>query len=135
MNRRKKTEILKKLHNQEELIERDDIPEYWRVAQSIPYSFYYLFKDDENNQIKLMIEDWEIMMLYLHGLNGKKGKEAEKEAIKKTVKQKYFLEFKNKDIYFFMGTRKEEQMRQRHKYYSIIGVFYPDKNFQYSLNL
>ena len=78
----KKTEILKKLHNQEELIERDDIPEYWRVAQSIPYSFYYLFKDDENNQIKLMIEDWEIMMLYLHGLNGKNGKEAEKETIK-----------------------------------------------------
>ena len=130
----KKIEILENLNNQGELIEREDIPEYWEMAQSIPYRFYYQFKDDEDNEIKLMIEDWEINMLFLKCLNGESGKDAEKEAIKK-VKQKYLLEFKNKDIYFFMGTRYQDHIKNRKKYFSIIGVFYPEKKLQLTFDL
>lgn len=113
---RKKEEILKNLRSQGKLIEQRDIVEYWKMAQSIPYTFYYVFRDDFDEEITLMIEDWEIMMLYRKCRMGE-GKEAEKKAIEK-VRQKYLTDFKDKDLYFFMGTRRKDQMRRRKKFYS-----------------
>lgn len=114
---------------QGELIERSEIPNYWEMAQSIPYTFYYVFKDDSDNEYKLMVEDWETMMLYLKCKN-----QGESAAIEK-VRQKYFHEFKQKDLYFFMGTRREAQLRHWRKPYSIVGVFYPPYVMQPELEL
>ena len=119
-----KEEILNNLKSQGELIPSNDIPHYWKMAQSIPYIFYYVFKDDSDCEIKLMIEDWELMMLYRNCI-----KDGEAIALLK-VRNKYFLEFRKKDIYFFMGTRREAHLRRWKKPYSIIGVFYPPKDLQ-----
>lgn len=97
---------------------------YWKMAQSIPYIFYYVFKDDSDCEIKLMIEDWELMMLYRNCI-----KYGEAIALLK-VREKYYFEFRDKDIYFFMGTRLEAQLRRWKRPYSIIGVFYPPKELQ-----
>ena len=119
-----KKEIISSLKSQGELIPSDDIPQYWKMAQSIPYTFYYVFKDDSDREVRLMIEDWELMMLYRNC-----AKEGEAIALSK-VRQKYFSEFRDKDLYFFMGTRREAHMRRWKKPYSIIGVFYPPKVLQ-----
>ncbi len=123
-----KAEIIENLQLQGELLERADIPEYWKMAQSIPFTFYYIFKDSSDKEIKLMLEDWETMMLYLNCRN-----KGEEQAIEK-VRQKYLYEFKERDLYFFLGTRKEAQIRNWKKPYSIVGVFYPPKNLQSELN-
>ena len=62
---RKKEEILKKYHDQSDLFAEGDIPEYWKMAKSIPFNFKYKFEDDEGNVASLSIEDWEVCMLYL----------------------------------------------------------------------
>ena len=126
---REKNEVLENLRIQAELIEGFDIPEYWKMAQSIPYTFYYVFKDDSDTEYRLMVEDWETMMLYLNCRN-----QGEQKAIEK-VRDKYFNEFKNKDLYFFMGTRREAHLRRWKKPYSIVGVFYPPKEIQPELEL
>ncbi len=91
----KKEEILYNLRMQGDLINQD-IPEYWEMAQSIPFTFYYKSKDDSGDIYKLMIEDWEIMMLYRNCI--KYGKEKALHDIKK----KYLEDFRKRDIYFFL---------------------------------
>ena len=66
-----------------------------------------------------MIEDWEIGMLYLNCM--KNGDEA--AAIEK-VKQRYFNDFVNRDIYFYLGTTLEHHNTSRNPFI-VIGVFYP----------
>lgn len=123
-----KEEILNNLKSQGELIPFQEIPQYWSMAQSIPYTFYYVFKDDSDSEIRLMIEDWELMMLYRNCVtNGG-------ESALDKVKQRYFSEFKDKDLYFFMGTRRKAQIQRWEKPYSIIGVFYPPKVLQPSFD-
>jgi hypothetical protein len=91
-----KEEIIRNLKSQGELIPSQEIPQYWSMAQSIPYTFYYVFKDDSDSEVRLMIEDWELMMLYrnctIYG---------DDIALSK-VKQKYFSEFKDKGANFKM---------------------------------
>jgi hypothetical protein len=49
-------------------------------------------------------------------------------------REKYETDFlADKDIYFFMGTTKEWQMRRAKNPFVIIGVFYPKKATQTSL--
>ena len=79
----------------------EEIEAEFRVVQKIPYKFSYLFEDDSGKKSKLMIEDWEIGMLYLNCLSRANGNE--EVAIKK-VKQRYFEDFLKRDTYFFLGT-------------------------------
>ncbi len=79
-----------------------------------------------------MIEDWELGQLYWNCLKSSDGNE---DLACKKVKQKYFDEFIEKDLHFFLGTT-----RQFHKIapnpFIIIGAFYPSKgkeNLQLSL--
>jgi hypothetical protein len=119
----KKEEILNNLRMQGDLINQD-IPEYWEMAQSIPFTFYYKFKDDSGEIYKLMIEDWEVMMLYRNCI--KHGKEKALHDIKK----KYLEDFRKRDIYFFLGTRRKAHIRRWKNPFSIIGVFYPPIEIQ-----
>lgn len=65
----------------------EEIEEEFRVVQKISYKFSYIFKDDSGKKSKMMIEDWEIGMLYLNCL--KRANNNEAVAISK-VKEKYF---------------------------------------------
>ena len=67
----------------------------------------------------MMIEDWEIGMLYLNCL-----KNGDEEAAIKKVKQKYYDDFIKKDIYFFLGTTLRHHDTSKNPFI-VIGVFYP----------
>ena len=117
-----KLEILKNLSNQMNLFQTpEEIEKEFKVVQKVPYKFFYKFEDDAGKQSTMMIEDWEIGMLYFNCLKSSHGNE--KEAVSK-VRQKYFDEFLARDLHFFLGTTK-----QYHKValnpFIIIGTFHP----------
>lgn len=101
-----------------------------KVVKKLPYKFSYrFFSDGDREPRKMMIEDWEIGALFWSCLYKTNGDE---KAALKLVKQKYFDEFKEKDLYLFLGTT--------HKFHNIapnpfviIGVFYPPKTDQLPL--
>ena len=99
----------------------EEIEKEFHVVRKVPYKFYYCFEDDTGKMAKLMIEDWEIGMLYWKCL--RKAGNNEAEAIAK-VKQKYFDDFLKRDLYFFLGTTKKFHNVGRNPFI-IIGVFYP----------
>ena len=115
-----KIEIIRDNARQLNLFNSDKPHEFFNVAEKIPYKFSYVFKDDTGKQSKLMIEDWEIGMLYRNCLKRDKD---ETKAVQK-VKQKYFDEFKKKDLHLFLGTTKANHYRGRNPFI-IIGVFAP----------
>jgi hypothetical protein len=107
----------------------EEIEKEFSVVDKLPYKFSYCFKDINGRESKLMIEDWEIGMLYWNCL--KRADENENEAVE-MVKNKYMREFSKKDIYLFLGTT-----RRFHGWASnpfvIIGVFYPPIDNQIEL--
>ena len=115
-----KIDKIREKSKQLNLFNSDKPYEFFKVVKKLPYKFSYILTDEENQKSKLMIEDWEIGALYWNCL--KKAKD-EKTAVQK-VKQKYFDEFKTKDLYLFLGTTKQFH-NIAHKPFIIIGVFYP----------
>jgi len=101
-----------------------------RIIPKLPYKFYYKFADVNGRQSRLMIEDWEIGQLYWNCLKLSDGDES--KALEK-VKMKYWDEFKEKDLYLFLGTTKEWHARKAPNPFVIVGVFYPPKIVQMSL--
>jgi len=91
------------------------------IVNKLPYKFSYRFRDRNGRQAKLMIEDWEIGMLYWNCLKNSAGNE--QVAVSK-VREKYFDSFIEKDIYLFLGTTKQFHGWARNPFV-IIGVFYP----------
>jgi len=87
----------------------------------IPFKFKYHFIDN-NKSHKLSILDWEAGVLYRNCLKSSDGSES--NAIDK-VRQKYLVEFKKRDVYFFLGTTLEWHIRRVLNPFVIIGVFYP----------
>lgn len=106
-----------------------EIENEFRVVQKVPYKFSYSFIDDDGKTSTLMIEDWEIGMLYFNCLRSTNGNE--QEAVKK-VKKKYFDQFLQRDVYFILGTTLKYHYVSRNPFI-IIGVFYPPKYQQLSL--
>ena len=106
------------------LFELDTPHEVFETVKKLPYKFSYVFKAEDNKPHKLMIEDWEIGALYWKSLERANGNE--KIACQK-VKEQYWNNFtNNKDLYFFLGTKKDKHYKARNPF-SIIGVFYPPK--------
>jgi hypothetical protein len=107
----------------------EEIEKEFSVVRKLPYRFSYEFVDDVGTKSILMIEDWEIGMLYWNCLMKCSNNE---ELAVKMVKEKYFEEFLEKDLYLFLGT-----LRQRHGWaknpFVIVGVFYPPFNKQQDL--
>ncbi|RRJ97367.1 hypothetical protein Ga0100231_002130 [Opitutaceae bacterium TAV4] len=103
----------------------------WRLTfetiNKLPYRFFYKFEDADKRVIRLQLLDWECGQLFWNCFrctNKKLGlAEREKEALAK-VKQRYWDEFSQKELCFFIGT-----LQQFHGYspnpWNIIGVFYP----------
>lgn len=117
-----KLAILQGLSQQLNLFQTpEEIDKEFRVVRKVPYKFSYKFKDDSGKQSTIMIEDWEIGMLYFKCLNNANGDESIATA---KVKEKYLNEFLGKDLHFFLGTTKKYHKVAPNPFI-IIGVFYP----------
>jgi hypothetical protein len=104
-----------------------EIDEAYRLVTKIPYKFSYKFREASGKVRKLMIEDWELGMLYLNCLKRANGDEA--KAIEK-VREKYLTKFVEKnDMYFFVGTTLSNHYKSKNPFI-IIGVFYPPKGIE-----
>jgi hypothetical protein len=104
-----------------DLQKEEEVQKEFSRVDKLPYKFSYKFLDDAGKESTLMIEDWEIGMLYWNCL---KSSDNDEELALKKVKEKYLTDFLTKDIYLFLGTT-----RQFHSWASnpfvIVGVFYP----------
>jgi hypothetical protein len=113
---------LQELSQQQNLFQTpEEIEEEFKVVQKIPYKFSYRLIDDSGKTAKMMIEDWEIGMLYLNCLWRANGNEA--DAISK-VKEKYYMEFLKRDLYLFLGTTLRFHNVAPNPFV-IVGVFQP----------
>ena len=103
----------------------------WRLTfdliPKLPYKFYYKFVDADGRVSSLQLLDWECGQLFWNCLRRTNKElilaERENEALEK-VRQRYWNDFTQKDIHFFLGT-----LQQFHGLsdtpWNIIGVFYP----------
>lgn len=119
-----KLEAVKAHQAQLDLFEQEEAATIFEVVKKIPYKFSYVFETEDGVKRTLMIEDWEIGMLYLNSLKAANGDET--IALQK-VREKYFDNFtQNKDLYFFMGTTLKFHNIAPNPFI-IIGTFYPPK--------
>ena len=119
-----KLEAVKAHQEQLELFEQEEVSEIFKVVQKIPYKFSYVFETEDGIKRTMMIEDWELGMLYLNSLKAANGNE--KIACQR-VREKYFDVFaNNKDLYFFLGTTLKFHNIAPNPFI-IIGIFYPPK--------
>ena len=102
--------------------EEEDEIENFEVVDKVPYKFKFKFMDDTGKTSNLMIEDWEIGMLYWNCLKTHNGNE---QLACEDVKKKYFDDFaKTKDYYFFLCNTKLNHYVS-HNPFVIIGDFRP----------
>lgn len=123
-------EIIKSKRDQYSLFQTpEEVMHDLKIVPKLPYVFKYQFQDDSGKKSNLMIEDWEIGMLYINCL--KNTQKDESRALEK-VKQQCWEVFMKKDLYFFLGTRLMWHGKSQNPF-SIVGVFYPPKNLQNEL--
>ncbi len=114
------------------LFDVEETKKIFNVVQKLPYEFSYKFTAEGDTQHKLMIEDWELGMLYWNSLASSKGDE---ELACQKVKHKFFDEFyKTRDLYFLLGTTKKFHNVGLNPFI-IIGLFYPPKSDAFQLSL
>jgi len=127
---KEKTDILLSESMQLSLFQSpEQVANEYKLVRKVPFKFSYRFKDEAGTVSTLMIEDWEIGMLYFNCLERASGDE--QIAIEK-VKEKYFKEFLTKDLYLFLGTTKQFHNIAPNPFI-IIGVFPPPKDTQGNL--
>lgn len=99
----------------------------FEVVQKLPYRFKFHFHDNEGNESRLMIEDWETGQLYWRQLAKHRN---EAKAIE-DVRKKYFDDFaQTKDLHFYLGTLFENHAKNYPNPFAIIGTFHPKKETQ-----
>lgn len=129
---KQKLETIYARQKQLNLFDTEETRRIFQVAKKLPYKFSYIFTSDDGIQRKLMIEDWELGMLYWNCLDASGGNE---EVACRKVKEKYFDWMISKsDLYFFLGTTKKFHNVAPNPFI-IIGTFYPPKTDQTQLSL
>lgn len=118
-------DALKVRQEQGNFLNLDDGQYLCETAEKIPYVFRYQFEDVDGHQIHMMVEDWEIGMLFL---NTRKD-HGEAKAVE-MVKEKYMKMAAENDIYFFLGTSFKNQQKNAPNPFLIVGVFAPPKTEQ-----
>jgi len=108
---------------------QEELEKEFLIVDKLPYKFSYKFRDCNGKESTLMIEDWEIGMLYWNCLKQSEGNE--KQALE-LVRKKYIDEFSKKDLYLFLGTTRQFHGWAKNPFV-IIGVFYPPIDNQISL--
>lgn len=78
--------------------------ETFRMIPKLPYKFSYEFEDAVGKRSELRVLDWETGALYWNCLRSVDGDEP--KALAK-VRQKYFGDFLEKDLHFFLGTTQQ----------------------------
>lgn len=107
---------------QPSLFNEDNQAVAMKVVRKLPYKFSYVFTTEDGKDRQLMIEDWELGMLYWNCLKQCDGDEQEACRL---VRQKYFVEMvQGRDFHFFVGTTKSFHWRAPNPYI-IIGTFWP----------
>jgi hypothetical protein len=99
----------------------EEIENEFKVVRKVPYKFSYKFEDDSGKQSTMMIEDWEIGMLYFNCLE-RAGGNVNEATVK--VREKYFDVFLKHDLHFFLGTTKQFHNVAPNPFI-IVGAFYP----------
>ena len=94
--------------------------ETFKFIPKLPWNFFYRFCDEKGIVTNMRIFDWEIGSLYWNCLEIADGNV--EEALEK-VEQKFWNEFKQKDLHLFLGTTKLNHFRAPNPW-TIIGVFY-----------
>lgn len=100
----RKVDEMRALHSQLGLFEDNSWRETFRVIPKLPYSFSYKFEDAAGCRSELQILDWEAGALYWNCLRSVDGDEP---AALAKVRQKYFEEFSQRDLHFFLGTTQQ----------------------------
>jgi hypothetical protein len=93
--------------------------ETFKLIDKLPFSFSYRFEDAAGRTSDLQVLDWEAGALYWNCLRSTEGDEP--QALAK-VRQKYFDEFLQKDLHFFLGTTQQFHFVAPNPWV-IIGVF------------
>ncbi len=120
--KQEKLDLLKFKSQQMSLLQsEEEVRKEFLVVDKLPYKFSYVFEDDAGTRSTMMIEDWELGMLYWNCLKGCEGDEH--KAIEK-VKQKYWGKIAQTDIHLFLGTTKQYHGWAKNPFV-IIGVFWP----------
>lgn len=104
---------------QKELFAEESWRETFKLIPKLPYSFSYRFEDSSGRASELQILDWEIGALYWNCLRGSDGDE--RAALAK-VKAKYFDDFGQRDLHFFLGTTQQFHQVAPNPWV-IVGVF------------
>ncbi len=95
----------------------------------------YSFSDIKGKKHTMTIIDWEVYELFRKYYYEKNKSLQDLVKAKSIIKEKYGTEFiREKDLYFILGSRKEDHLRGYGKNpFSIIGLFYPKKDNQLQL--
>lgn len=122
-------ELLKAKASQLSLFQsEEELKKEFLIVDKLPYKFSYKFRDDKGKESTLMIEDWEIGMLYWNCL---KQAEGDEDQALKLVRKKYIDEFAKKDLFLFLGTTRQFHGWAKNPFV-IVGVFYPPIDNQLS---
>jgi hypothetical protein len=92
---------MREFHSQLDLFEDNSWRKTFEVIPKLPYNFSYRFEDATGRRSELQVLDWEAGALYWNCLRLADGDEGRARA---KVRQKYFDEFLQKDLHFFLGT-------------------------------
>lgn len=116
---------LEQREKRRQLEEQMDKAQAKKLAEDVPYKFYYTFIDEAGKRSCLQILDWEIYQL-CRKIIRKYG--MKKDAIYHGIREKYFDEIAlERDTHFFLGTTRYWHIRRSINPFMIIGVFYPPK--------
>ena len=110
---------------QGDLFMQEDERVAFNIAKKLPYKFSYVFTTEDGKERTLMIEDWELGMLYWNCLEAANGDE---QIACQKVKEMYFNKMvQGKDFYFLLGTTLKHHIGSPNPFI-IIGTFYPKKS-------
>lgn len=96
-----KVRQMREASKQHELFADNTWRETFRIIPKLPYKFSYKFEDAAGKESRMRVLDWEAGALYWNCLRSVD--DDEPKALEK-VRQKYFGEFRQKDLHFFLGT-------------------------------
>jgi hypothetical protein len=114
-----KVRQMRELSKQYDLFADNTWRETFKVIPKLPYKFSYKFEDAAGQESRMRVLDWETGALYWNCLRDAEFDEP--KALAK-VRQKYFDEFLQKDLHFFLGTTQQWHQVAPNPWV-IVGVF------------
>ncbi|MHB0867584.1 MAG: hypothetical protein ACYC6B_06205 [Thermoleophilia bacterium] len=99
-----KVEEMRNHSRQGVLFKQDAWRQTFNLIAKLPYSFSYKFEDHDGRSSEMQVLDWEVGQLFWNCMNQCGNNE---EAALAKVKEKYYDEFIQKDLHFFLGTTQQ----------------------------